>query len=140
MNKFILNKISQHKEFRIIFTLQMKRVLIEDDELARRLVSNAISKECSLIESANAGNGVFQYKYFDPDIVFLDLGLPDGDGHNILKWIMRNDPGAYVVLFSGRKDEYNIEKALNNGAKGYITKPFNKDVLLFHLRACPKIH
>lgn len=121
--------------------LQKTRVLlIEDDRTTRRIVSRSIGPYCNLTEATNAGQGISKFINFAPDIVFLDLELPDRDGHQILKWMMHNDPGAYVILFTGNCDTYNIHKASKNGAKGYIPKPFDKHLMMFHIRKCPKLH
>lgn len=122
-------------------SLQKTRVLlIEDDRTTRRMVTRAIGDYCNLIEAVDAGKGMSKYINFAPDIVLLDLELPDENGHNILQWIMRNDPGAYVVLFSGSCDSYNVRKATDNGAKGYIPKPFDVNRIMHYINQCPKLH
>lgn len=115
-------------------------LLIEDDRTTRRMVSKAIGDYCDLTEAFDAGKGVNKFIHFDPDIVFLDLELPDNNGHNILEWIMWNDPGAYVVLFSGKCDEYNVQKAMNNGAMGFVPKPFSPERMMSYILQCPKLH
>ena len=115
-------------------------LLIEDDRTTRRMVSNAIGHYCDLTEAFNAGKGVSKFQNFDPDIVFLDLELPDHNGHKILKWIMYNDPGAYVVLFSGNCDQYNVQKAMDNGARGFVPKPFDVNLMMYYICQCPKMH
>lgn len=129
------------RSFTVLQNLQKTRVLlIEDDRTTRRMVSKAIGDYCNLIEAYSAGKGIARYKSFDPDIVFLDLQLPDDNGHNTLKWIMYNDPGAHVVLFSGNCTRHNITKAMNNGAKGYVSKPFNANLMMYYICQCPKLH
>lgn len=122
-------------------SLQRTRVLlIEDDRTTRRMVARSVGSYCHLTEAFNSGMGISKYKNFDPDIVFLDLELPDDNGHNTLKWIMHNDPGAHVVLFSGSCNSHNVGKAMNNGAKGYVPKPFNASLMMYHICQCPKLH
>ena len=115
-------------------------LLIDDDRIMQRIVKKALGEYCQLIEAGNAGNGIAKYKHFAPDIVFLDLELPDDNGLHILEWIMRNDPGAYVVLFSGHCDHRNVQRAIEHGAKGYIPKPFKKALMMYHICRCPKLH
>lgn len=122
-------------------SLRRTRVLlVEDDRTTRRLVSKAIGDYCDLVEAFNAGGAATKYQKLAPDIVFLDLELPDHNGHHLLQWIKRNDPGAYVVLFSGNCDRFNIRKAMNNGAQGYIAKPFDSNLMMRHICQCPKLH
>lgn len=121
--------------------LQRTRVLlIEDDRTTRRMVRRSLGTYCEIIESFNAGCGISNFINFSPDIVFLDLDLPDHDGHHVLEWIMHNDPGAYVVLFSGNCDAANVDRAMNNGAQGYVPKPFDTGSMLHHVFCCPKLH
>lgn len=124
-----------------MMNFQRKRVLlIEDDRTTRRLVQATIGNHCHLTEADSAGSGITKYINFDPDVVFLDLNLPDGNGHNILEWIVKNDPGAYVVIFSGNDNAYNIKRAIKNGAKGFVKKPFDPNMMIYHISHSPNIH
>ncbi len=110
---------------------QARVLLIEDDPVARWMVKNALKDKCAL-STINCANKVFlQYRNLNPDIVFLDIGLPDKDGRDVLDWIMHNDPGANVIMFSGNGNLETITSALEHGAKGFISKPFVKEKL-FH--------
>ena len=121
-----------------MISLQKRRVLlIEDDRTTRRLVHGAIGNHCRLSEAENAGTGISKYIHFDPDIVFLDLNLPDGNGHHILNWIMKNDPGAYVVIFTGSHERQDIKRAMSNGARGYVKKPFDPSMMMYHICRSP---
>lgn len=120
-------------------SFQYTRVLlVEDDRTTRRLFSKAIGQYCQVIEACNAGKDISKCMAFDPDIVFLDLSQPDDSGYDTLKWIMRCDPNAYVVLFSGRCDPLHILKAMQYGVKGYVPKPFNPNLMMHHIAQCPK--
>lgn len=129
-----------HTQIHLHKLSQPRVLLIEDDRTTRRIVSNALGPHCNLMASINAGKGMSHYKDFNPDLVFLDLELPDGSGHDILQWIIRNDPGAYIVLFSANCDSENIEKARYNGAKGYVHKPFDLIQMMYHIQACPRLY
>jgi two-component system, chemotaxis family, chemotaxis protein CheY len=115
-------------------------LLIEDDRSMRRLVSAELEEYCDLIQAPDASQGISAYNAFQPDIVFMDIELPDGDGHNLLSWMLRNDSGAFVVMFSGHSDSENIIKCAETGAKGFIAKPFNVNKMLHFIRMCPKLH
>lgn len=111
-----------------------KVLLVEDDPVTRWMVRNALKNECHL-STADTGNKAFAvYNSFQPDLVFLDIGLPDKSGYEVLEWITRNDPGARVVMFSGQDDLDNITNALDEGACGFIAKPFLKENLLHYIQ------
>ncbi|MCB1652182.1 MAG: response regulator [Alphaproteobacteria bacterium] len=115
-------------------------LLIEDDRTTRRMVAKSLKDHCELVEAASASQGISAYNAFQPDLVFMDIGLPDGDGQNLLSWITHNDPGAFVVMFSGHSDSDNIIRSIDSGARGFITKPFDLNKMLYFLRICPKLH
>lgn len=102
-------------------------MLVEDDPITRRLVSAAFKEKYSLITAANAQEAVSNYLLYAPDIVFLDIGLPDASGFDVLHQIMTTDKDAYVVMFSANSYLDNITKALSSGASGFVAKPFHKE-------------
>ena len=70
---------------------------------------------------------------FCPDLILLDIGLPDSSGLEVLDLIMENNPHAYVVMLSGNDDIINISKTLEAGAQGFVAKPFKKEKLLHYI-------
>lgn len=122
-----------------LFQLQQTKVLlIDDDRTIRRMVSMTISDYCSLQEAIDAQTGLEKIIEFEPDIVFLDLNLPDDNGHNILKWVMNNKPDTRTVVFSEHHDTDNLDRAIKNGASGYVAKPFDPKRMMQHICHTPK--
>lgn len=109
-------------------------MIVEDDALTRRLISNAFKERYALISAGSAEEAVANYLLHAPDIVFLDIGLPDVNGFHVLKQIIASDPDAYVVMFSGHSYLDNITKALNTGASGFVAKPFRKEKLVHYIQ------
>lgn len=109
-------------------------LVVEDDPLTRRIVTGSFKENYAMISACDAGNAVAEYLMHAPDIVFLDIGLPDVDGFSVLDQIMTLDPDAFVVMFSGRGDKQTINKALNAGAKGFVSKPFKKETLRSYIQ------
>jgi two-component system KDP operon response regulator KdpE len=70
-----------------------------------------------------------------PDLVILDLGLPDADGHDLLRTIRARNEAIPIVVLSSRGDEAGKVKALDLGADDYVTKPFGMEELLARIRA-----
>lgn len=110
-----------------------KVLLVEDDPVTRWMVRNTLKNECEFSTAPTAHKAFDMYTACQPDVVFLDINLPDDNGHNILKWMIRHDPGACVVMFSSNNDLDNISSALDNGASGFIAKPFLKGELLHYI-------
>lgn len=111
-----------------------KVLLVEDDPVTRWMVRMALKDECRFATATTANKAFAICQSFRPDIVFLDIGLPDKNGCEVLEWLMRNDPGVCVVVFSGSRDMNDICRALEGGAKGYIPKPFEKNSFLHYIK------
>ena len=114
-------------------------ILIIDDELQiRRLLEITLSaKGFKIIHSANGKDGLVDAATFHPSIIILDLGLPDIDGHIILKKL-REWYSKPVIVLSVRDSEKDIIQALDNGANDYLTKPFRSGELLARIRAAQR--
>jgi two-component system, OmpR family, KDP operon response regulator KdpE len=112
------------------------KVLIIDDEIQiRRLLRISFESENYLVEEATCGSeGIKLTPMIRPDLVILDLGLPDLDGMEVLKSI-RAWSNTPVIILSVRNDERSIINALDNGADDYLTKPFNVGELFARIRA-----
>ena len=104
-------------------------MVVEDDPLTRRIVSQAFKENYAMIAAANAHEAVADYLLYAPDVVFLDIGLPDASGFAVLKQIIACDPDAYVVMFSSNHYPENVSRAMDAGASGFIAKPFRKESL-----------
>lgn len=130
----------------LISSLSMRRdmrndtdiMVVEDDIFSQKLIQNALSHyDVSFIEDGQGA--VMNYVAKAPDVLFLDIGLPDIDGMTVLKKIFDIDPDAYVIMFSGNGSKENIMNALEIGAKGFVGKPFTKDKLFAYIEKSPHI-
>lgn len=118
-------------------TVSRKVLLVEDDPVTRWMVRTALKDECFLATAQNAGKALAAYQTYKPDMVLLDINLPDRDGKEVMARIMKSDPGAYIVMFSSHDTLENITGAISNGARGFIAKPFSRDKILQYVRECP---
>lgn len=111
-------------------------ILVIDDEVQiRRLLEITLSANgYQILMSANGKEGLVAAATHHPDLVILDLGLPDIDGHEVLKK-MREWSHKPVIVLSVRSAEDEIIKALDNGANDYLTKPFRTGELHARVRA-----
>ena len=111
---------------------QIRNILIIDDEKDLcSLLSDALSAKGYHVATANTRRkGMVCIKKEPPDLVFLDLKLPDGDGINILPKIRRLCPETIVIIISAYGSEDSREEAIKKGAHGFIDKPFTeRDIL-----------
>ncbi|HTD06819.1 two-component system response regulator KdpE [Undibacterium sp.] len=110
-------------------------LLVEDEPQIRRFVRSALEEEGWLIfESGNLQRGLIDAGTRQPDLIILDLGLPDGDGvdfiHDVRRW-----SGVPIIVLSARVSEADKIKALDAGADDYLSKPFGVGELLARVRA-----
>lgn len=114
-------------------------MIIEDDVFSRRLVENVLQKKYPLTGLGEATRALDTYARLAPDLLFLDINLPDVTGHELLEKIIALDPDAYVIMLSGNCDRENILQAMSRGAKGFLAKPFTKEKLFQYVDQCPTI-
>jgi len=112
------------------------RILVIDDEKQiRRLLRTALSGYGYQVEEAATGHeGLRQAAILHPDLIILDLGLPDFDGTDVVKQL-REWTGIPVIILSVRENEDDKINALDAGADDYVTKPFGMGELLARIRA-----
>ncbi len=135
INKDLIKSLAERREQR----LEPEIMVVEDDMFSQKLVVNALKGAYSLSIIGDGQGALMNYVTKAPDILFLDIGLPDIDGHKVLKKLFEIDPNAFVVMFSGNSDRENIFKALEIGAKGFVGKPFTQDKLLQYIQKSPFI-
>ena len=113
----------------------MKSVLVIDDEAQiRRLLRFSMERQGYTVnEAATATAGLEMVVEKKPDIVLLDLGLPDRDGADALTEL-RTWSSVPVIVLSVRNDEEDIVRLLESGADDYLTKPFNTEELMVRIR------
>ena len=114
----------------------MIRILVVDDEtqLLRALCINLAARRYEVAVADNGASALDQAARHAPDLVVLDLGLPDMDGTDVIT-ALRAWTNIPILVLSGRTDAADKVAALDAGADDYITKPFNMDELLARIRA-----
>ena len=114
----------------------MNRVLVVDDEpqILRALSINLRARHYEVHTARTGGEALATAGAHPPDLVILDLGLPDLDGVDVIHGL-RGWTGAPILVLSGRSDSSDKVEALDAGADDYLTKPFGIDELLARLRA-----
>ena len=114
----------------------LEKVLIVDDEPSiRKLLRMGLGTQGYRIIEASDGKTALKRLSEEPELIILDLGLPDISGQELLQRIRALDKYVSIVVLSGRSDETGKVKALDFGADDYLTKPFGMGELLARMRA-----
>jgi two-component system, OmpR family, KDP operon response regulator KdpE len=114
---------------------QPKVLVVDDEPPIRKLLRMGLATANYAILEAPNGKSALSLLEEGPDLVILDLGLPDIDGHELLRTIRSRNERVPIVVLSSRGDEAGKVRALDFGADDYVTKPFGMDELLARLRA-----
>lgn len=112
-----------------------KILVIEDEPNINKLLTTLLeANDYKVIDARTCKNGIMLFESHRPDLVILDLGLPDANGTVFLKEIRKNSLTPIIVL-SARSDEKDKVVALDMGANDYVTKPFGSAELLARVRS-----
>lgn len=110
-------------------------LVIEDEETIRHFVTQALTDEhCRVVEEGSVREGIVAASTHAPDLLIVDLGLPDGDGMDVIRAV-RAFSAAPIIVLSARTFENEKVAALDAGADDYLTKPFGMAELLARVRA-----
>jgi two-component system KDP operon response regulator KdpE len=112
------------------------RILVVDDEpqILRALTINLRARSYDVREAASGAAALSTAARHPPDLVILDLGLPDMDGVDVIRGL-RGWSSSPIIVLSGRSDSGDKVEALDAGADDFVTKPFGVDELLARIRA-----
>ncbi len=111
-------------------------MVVEDDPFSRQMVSNSLRKHYNVHSVGTGKDAILTYTLKAPDVLLLDIELPDITGHQVLDKVLKMDPNAYIIMLSGNGDKENILRAMKAGAKGFVAKPFTKEKLLQYIERC----
>ncbi len=113
---------------------KLRILVVEDDTPIRNLISTTLkAHDYKYITAKDGENAIIQASTHNPDIILLDLGLPDTDGVEIIKKI-RTWSNVPIIVISARIEDSDKINALDNGADDYLTKPFSVEELLARIR------
>ncbi|MFE4714739.1 MULTISPECIES: response regulator transcription factor [Paenibacillus] len=111
-------------------------LIVEDDDNIRRFISiNLINNGFVVSEAANQGEALQSFTTNHPDVIVLDIMLPDGNGFEICQKLRAQDPGVIIVFLTARGQDLDKIKGLEIGADDYIVKPFNPLELVARIKA-----
>jgi two-component system chemotaxis response regulator CheY len=111
----------------------MARVLIVDDAaFMRKMLGDVLAKGGHEVigEGANGAEAITQYQALRPDIMTLDITMPEKDGLAALREILTLEPSAKIIMCSALGQESKVLEAIKSGAKDFVVKPFQPDRVL----------
>jgi two-component system, OmpR family, KDP operon response regulator KdpE len=110
-------------------------LIIDDEPQIRKLLEISLeSNDYKVWQAGNGRDGIIMAANHPPDLIILDIGLPDKSGHEILNEL-RSWFSKPIIMLSVQNSEQDIVKALDNGATDYLTKPFRTGELLARIRS-----
>ena len=122
---------------------QIRKILVVDDadDLRRTLTEQlALHEEFSISEANNASSALGMVRQDPPDMVIMDIGLPDMDGREAVKILRKDGYKNPIIMLTGQTSEADTVLGLDSGANDYINKPFRFAVLLARIRAHMRQH
>lgn len=108
-------------------------LLVEDNQIFRTMALK-LFPVCKKVTASNAEQGLSHFKKHKPDITFLDIGLPDGNGLDLLKSLKTINPDAFVVMLTMSNVSTDVYLAIKRGAAGYIVKPYAPDIFYTYFK------
>jgi two-component system, OmpR family, KDP operon response regulator KdpE len=114
---------------------RLKILVVDDESTIRKLLRMGLTMQGYEVLEASNGKMSLELLKRKPDLIILDLGLPDIHGHELLRMIRARAESVPIVILSSRGDEAGKVRALDLGADDYVTKPFGLDELLARMRA-----
>ena len=110
-------------------------LVVEDDPPVRNLITTTLkTNDYRFLSAKNGEEAIIEASSHNPDIILMDLGLPDMDGVEVIEKI-RTWSGVPIIVISARSEDADKIEALDAGADDYLTKPFSVEELLARLRA-----
>ncbi|MBX2834990.1 MAG: response regulator [Micavibrio sp.] len=113
-----------------------KILVADDDRFVRMTMMKALAPYGQVVEAVNGKDAITKYINLNPDILFLDIHMPDKNGLEMLEEILSVDPDAYIIILSADSIKENVLGALEKGANGFLTKPPMKAKIDNYIKQC----
>lgn len=112
----------------------MKLLVVDDSDLIRRAIKRTIEKPNDEIQTASNGlEALRAIEKFDPDIVTMDISMPEMDGLTCIEGILRKRPTTKIIVISALNDKPTAVEAIHRGAQAFLLKPFTAEALSFEI-------
>jgi len=138
-------ELTEHQKSALQKSLGRRRIrqknevlIVEDQDFSRKLLSGLLSKTNQCFEAKNAYEAIHFFAEHAPDIIFLDIELPDQDGHNLASFFKSLDPRSFIIMVTGNNYTKDVQRAKENRVNGFIAKPYSKQMIFNSVDAFSK--
>ena len=114
-------------------------MVVDDDLFVRSVLRQTLHGIAKVVEVGDGAEVISIYKKHLPDLIFLDIHLPNRTGLELLEEITAFDPDAHIVMLSADSSLENVSKGKDSGIKAFLTKPFSRDRVMAYLHRCPTV-
>ena len=113
-------------------------IIVDDSSVNRKLLRNILEAEGYEVigEAVNGKEGYEEFKKASPDVVTLDVSMPEMNGIEALKLMKEHSPGVKVIILSAEGQKEMRDEAAKYGADGFVTKPYQKSEILNAIKSC----
>ena len=113
----------------------LKVLVVDDVSIMRKTLKDILAEHCeidlvNLVEASNGADAVFMYEQTRPDVVFLDITMPDMNGKEVIEKLKAIDPEPLIIMCSGSGDKMSVIECIRAGAKDYVRKPVTRERVL----------
>jgi len=110
----------------------LRILIVEDTAILRTILKDILRKFCKIepekiFEAADAMKAIADYKTINPDMVFMDIGMPKLNGKDAVRQLLEIDPNAYIVMCTGSRKMNDVVECVRAGAKDYLVKPLDPE-------------
>ena len=111
---------------------ELKVLIVDDVGIMRKTLKDILAEYCkidpaNLIEACDGADAVFMYEQTKPDVVFLDITMPDMNGKEVIEKLKEIDPEPIIIMCSGSGDKMSVIECIRAGAKDYVRKPVTRE-------------
>ena len=110
---------------------RLKILIVDDVMIMRKVLKEILAAHNKadphiILEAVDGTDALFMYNQTKPDIVFLDIAMPDYDGKTIVKELLEIDSKVKIIMYTGSSDKMSVIECIRTGAKDYVVKPPNR--------------